>query len=90
MDPGLTYEQNQLEMFSLRNDRFCSYSITIQYWHEGKQVLKSTGAKHQRFGKSKSQLSSPFEIEVPLSFLDNEKAETSELRVMYSMIFPVE
>ncbi len=90
-NPVLTYEQSQLEMFSLRNDRLCTYSITVQYWHQGKQILKSTGPKNHVFGIAKSQLSPFFEIEFPfhLSHLD-EDTKTKELYVMYSFTFPVD
>ena len=100
-DPVLTYEQSQLEMFSLRNDRFCSYAITVQYWHNGKQVMRSTGIQQQHFGKSKSQMSNIFDVEIKLNENDSndeeqkeedqeEEEESKELFVMYSFTFPVD
>lgn len=101
-DPVLTYEQSQLEMFSLRNDRFCAYSIAVQYWHNGKEVFKSTGLQHQHFGKSKSQLSSIFDVEIDLSVsalneelgggddVIRENDENKELFIMFSFTFPVD
>jgi BTB/POZ domain-containing protein 16 len=93
-DPVLTYEQSQLEMFSLRNDRFCTYSITVQYWHDGKQMTKSTGEQQQHFGKSKSQLSNIFDVEIDISDVNNKENQEiikkKELMIMYSFTFPVD
>jgi BTB/POZ domain-containing protein 16 len=97
-DPVLTYEQSQLEMFSLRNDRFCTYAITVHYWHNGKEVIKSTGVQQQHFGKSKSQMSNIFDAEIKLNqenLNDDEQKneqneEPKELFVMYSFTFPVD
>ena len=84
-------------MFSLRNDRLCTYSICAQYWNEGKQVYQSTGPKRHVFGIKLSQLSPIFELEIPFSdnpssgeFLEGVVAteKPKELSVMYSFNFP--
>ncbi|CAF0716688.1 unnamed protein product [Brachionus calyciflorus] len=82
-DPILTYEQSQLEAFSLRNDRFCNYSINVQYWYKGNQVFCSTGKKKQRFGKFKTQQTPVFTVNIP-----NDDQTTKELFVLYSLLFP--
>lgn len=96
-NPVLTYEQSQLEMFSLRNDRLCSYSISVHYWNDGKHMHQSTGQKNHVFGIAKSQVSPVFEIEIPFveeanEILDENVASTKskQLSVMYSFNFPVD
>ncbi len=90
-NPVLTYEQSQLEMFSLRNDRLCTYSISVQYWNEGRQISRSTGLKHHVFGIAKSQLSPIFEIEFPfIQSNQDDEIKKKELHVMYSFLFPVD
>lgn len=94
-DPVLTYEQSQLEMFSLRNDRFCNYSITVQYWFNGKEWFKSTGVQQQHFGKSKSQLSNIFDVEIDTTPGENQSEddldhEIRDLFIMFSFTFPVD
>ncbi len=90
----LTYEQSQLEMFSLRNDRLCTYSISVQYWDNGKQMIQSTGQKRHVFGIKLSQLSPIFEIEIPFQPRSQNPDETDvskrprEISVMYSFNFP--
>lgn len=87
-DPILTYEQSQLETFSLRNDRFCNYSISVQYWYQGNQVIKSTGKKKQRFGKIKTLQTPVFTVELPKNQSTDEKSSPNELFVLYSLAFP--
>jgi len=83
-------------MFSLRNDRLCSYSISVHYWNDGKHMHHSTGQKNHVFGIAKSQLSPIFEIEIPFAeennqFLDeNTTKKPKELSIMYSFNFPVD
>ena len=89
-NPILTYEQNQLETFSLRNDRYCSYSINVQYWYQGSQVFKSTGLKKHRFGKAKSKMTEPFEVELPSADLDDDEIPVQGLYILYSFTFPVD
>ena len=86
----MTYEQSQLETFSLRNDRYCSYSINVQYWYNGNQVIKSTGLRKQRFGKAKSQATQPYAIEVPQADPSDEEIPVKELFVMFSFLFPAD
>ncbi|RNA23199.1 BTB POZ domain-containing 16 [Brachionus plicatilis] len=87
-DPILTYEQSQLETFSLRNDRFCNYSISVQYWHQGNQVIESTGKKKQRFGKLKTLQTPVFTVILPKYQSSDEKSSPNELLVLYSLTFP--
>lgn len=87
-DPILTYEQSQLEIFSLRNDRCVSYSISVQYWFNGNQVFNTTGLKRQRFGKAKSQTTPSFYVEIPTLDVNDEEMPLNELFVQYSFIFP--
>ena len=89
-NPILTYEQNQLETFSLRNDRYCSYSINVQYWYEGNQVFKSTGLKKHRFGKAKSQKTEPYSVKLPSADLNDEEIPVQGLFIMYSFTFPAD
>ncbi len=87
----MTYEQSQLEMFSLRNDRLCSYSISVQYWHEAKQIYLTTGQKNHVFGIAKSQHSPLFEVELPYTdFEEDNETNKKELFIMFSFVFPVD
>lgn len=87
----MSYEQTQLDIFSLRNDRFCVYSINVYYWQNGEQVCLSTGKRNQRFGKRHLQKSQVFEIELP-SDADEEQSQSNEsvdqLYVLFSLVFP--
>jgi hypothetical protein len=92
-DPVLSYEQNQLETFSMRTDRCCTYSISIQFWHNGARVHRSTGMRKHRFGKAKSKTTRAFEIEIPIyydhSIADNqEEIQLQQIFVQYAFIFP--
>lgn len=96
-NPVLTYEQSQLEMFSLRNDRLCSYSISVHYWNDGKHIHQTTGQKNHVFGIAKSQVSPLFEIEIPFIEENNRTLDenvtgpkSKELSIMYSFNFPVD
>ncbi len=83
-------------MFSLRNDRLCTYSISVQYWNNGKRNFESTGTKRHIFGSKLSQSSPIFEIEVEFSddLCDNNLKptgiykNTNEISVMFSLNFP--
>ena len=82
------------------DDHLCCYSISVQYWNDGKMNFESTGAKNHVFGIAKSQLSPAFEIEIPFSDEANESVDGNEkinnnkrpeeLNVMYSFNFPVD
>ncbi len=87
-DPSLSYEQNQLETFSMRTDRCCTYSINIQYWHGGDRVLRTTGLKKHRFGKAKSKMTKSIEVVVPEPENDDQEIPIRELLVSYAFIFP--
>ncbi len=87
-DPSLSYEQNQLETFSLRTDRCCTYSINIQYWHRGNRAFKTTGLKKHRFGKAKSKMTKSIEVIVPQPDNDDQEIPIQELLVSYAFIFP--
>ena len=80
-DPIITYEKNQLETFSLRSDRFCKYSINVQYWQYGRRVIKSTGIRKHQFGKEKSKKTPSFNLDIKLNELseinDNDLDEYS-------------
>jgi hypothetical protein len=88
----LSYEQTQLDIFSLRNDRFCVYSINVYYWQNGEQVCLSTGRRNQRFGKRHLQKSQVLEIEVPSDANGEEHSQSNEsfdqLYVLFSFVFP--
>jgi hypothetical protein len=87
-DPVLGYEQNQLETFSMRTDRCCTYSINIQYWHRGDRVLKTTGMKKHRFGKAKSKMTKSIDVYLPQPDEDDNEIPIQQLLVSYSFIFP--
>lgn len=89
-DPVLTYEQSQLETFSLRNDRYCNYSINVLYWYNGNQEYLTTGMRKHRFGKAKTQTTPSFEVDIPVLGQNDDQLPPAELYVQYSFIFPTD
>lgn len=81
-----------MEVVSLRHERYCEYSISVQYWVNGEHFFETTGLKKHRFGKTRSSTTNPFGVElknaIPLDCLLDDNKNTIELFVVYSFTFP--
>ena len=53
-----------MEAFSLRTDRFCSYSLGVHYWVDGKRCGKSSGVRDHRFGRENAKKIPSLKIEL--------------------------